>query len=141
MFTALFVVALLQQPALSAPSPTPSSGAEQPAPTVPTVSPYDSMRTWRYVALSTGLTADVSSTLAALGREDIREGNPLLAPIIDRPWAVVAVGAASFAITAAATDRLARKGHRRMANVIAFGISAVRVLVAAHNIRLARSPR
>lgn len=84
--------------------------------------------------LSLAASADLASTHWALKRADNSELNP----IMREPAVAVLVKAASVAGTAAACQKLRKGGHSRAAKVVRWGVTAIWLGVAAHNVRMAK---
>jgi hypothetical protein len=86
-----------------------------------------------YVGFGVLQALDAQTTFQALERGGV-ERNPLLAPLADRPAALIAVKAASTAGTVYLLERL-RKRSPRAALVTAAAINAAYVTIVASNAR------
>ena len=94
--------------------------------------------TLRLVAIYGGAKLlDLGSTEYALGRGGVHEGNMLMRSRAVR-WTA---GAAEVALETWATRELQRHDHPKAARFLKWGVVGLRVMVAVHNIRLARGGR
>ena len=79
--------------------------------------------------------ADTVSTLYALDRGAV-EANPLMRPLVQHPPVLlVAQTGVSMAI-AKCSDMLAKRGKKKTAMAVAVGYFALKVGIAAHNVRV-----
>lgn len=87
-----------------------------------------------YVSFAALQALDVHSTLTALGRPGTREANPLMAGVVDRPAAFMAVKAGAGAGIIYLAEKL-RKRSRAGAMVMMAALNSVYAAVVAHNYR------
>ncbi len=90
-----------------------------------------------YVSYATLQALDVRTTLVAVHRGGGVEGNPFVAPLVDRPAALVAMKAAVTVGGILAADRLA-KHNRLAAYTVMFALNSAYAFVVAHNYRVGR---
>jgi len=81
-----------------------------------------------------GNVLDAASTTASLNRGNV-ELNPIVRPIANNAPVLMAGKLTVGVLTALAADRLAVKGHRKLAKALAILGGAVPVAAAVHNTR------
>jgi hypothetical protein len=79
-------------------------------------------------------TADVVTTERALGREGLREGNPLL----QTPAARIGAKGAALALTIVVRHELGRRGHKRASKIFGIAVLAVWGGAAVNNVIVAQ---
>jgi hypothetical protein len=89
-----------------------------------------------YVSFAAMQVLDTHSTLRA-ARDGAVERNPLVAPLIERPMAVVAVKAATTVGAIWLTEKLWRR-HRVAAIALMIGINGAYAAIVANNYRARR---
>jgi hypothetical protein len=89
-----------------------------------------------YVSFAAMQVLDAHSTLSA-ARDGAVERNPLVAPLIERPMAVVAVKAATTVGAIWLTEKLWRR-HRVAAIALMIGINGAYAAIVANNYRVRR---
>jgi len=87
-----------------------------------------------YVSFAALQALDASSTMRALNRGGA-ESNPLVAPVVGSPTALLGLKAAASAAAIAASERL-WKDHRALAIATMIGMNVGCSLAVAHNIRV-----
>lgn len=90
------------------------------------------------LAASIAAAADWATTYHALANFHVREANPLLRHLDDRPAAMISLGAAIDAAAFSGWNLAVGKKHPRLAAAGLWAMTGFRAYLAIHNLRNAR---
>jgi hypothetical protein len=109
-------------------------------PVMPSIAGTDGPSSLRIatIAASVAAAADWASTYHALKNYHVRETNPLLSSLDDRPGRMVALGAAIDVGAMTAWNMTVGKKHPKLATAGMWAMTAFRGYLAVHNMRNTR---